>query len=526
MTSEKVPTEVAYEYGESGPTCLWGFQIYDSMPRTQWIKLGFAADQKLGLASRLFFNYHDCRRIPEPYHSSCESVATDYLRCLYKHIIESLKSKIGSSFDSMSLEFILTVPAMWPDKAKMTTLHCAEKAGFGGNGTIRLISEPEAAAMHALNVSNPHGLEVGDTVVLCDAGGGTVDLITFSIVEREPNLRLEEASGDGSLCGSTFLNRLFERFLESRLSSVPGWGRDTLDEAMQRFEMVIKRTFCGDVTQDSMIPVPGIADDSAAHIHRGRLRVSGQEMADLFKPILEEIHHLVDNQVKTSKKRVKALFLVGGFGQSPYLRRYLRDALPQDMEVLAPVDGWTAVVRGALMKSLGEISPLATKALVESRVARKHYGMIYQTKYEKDIHDRKKRYWSDFHGHYRIQVMEWFIQKGDEIKEAEPIKTTWHQHRLLSDGNFDSIHVTLYELDTPVEKKPSLYFDRRIKKHAVLNPNLDAIEKARIPVRLGQDDEEYYEVHFQIHATYFSAHCEYALWYEGKDHGSVRVDYA
>ncbi|KAK6812786.1 hypothetical protein RU639_011503 [Aspergillus parasiticus] len=462
------------------------------MPRIQWIKLEFAADQKLGLASRLSFNYHDCRRIPEPYHSSCESVATDYLLCLHKHIIESLKSKISSSFDSMSLEFILTVPAMWPDKAKMTTLHCAEIAGFGGNGTIRLISEPEAAAMHALNVSNPHGLEVGDTVVLCDAGGGTVDLITFSIVEREPNLRLkEEASGDGSLCGSTFLNRLFERFLESRLSSVPGWGRDTLDEAMQRFEMVIKRTFCGDVTQDSMIPVPGIADDSATHVHRGRLRVSGQEIADLFKPILEEIHHLVDNQVKTSKKRVKALFLVGGFGQSPYLRRYLRDALPQDMEVLAPVDGWTAV-----------------------------------TKYEKDIHDRKKRYWCDFYGHYRIQVMKWFIQKGDEIKETEPIKTTWHQHRLLSDGNFDSIHVTLYELDIPVEEKPPLYFDRRIKKHAVLNLNLDAIEKARIPVCLGQDDEEYYEVQFQIHATYFSAHCEYALWYEGKDHGSVRVDYA
>ncbi|KAE8339283.1 hypothetical protein BDV24DRAFT_152848 [Aspergillus arachidicola] len=412
-----------------------------------------------GLASRLSFNYHDCRRIPEPYHSSCESVATDYLRCLHKHIIESLKSKIGSSFDSMSLEFILTVPAMWPDKARMTTLHCAEIAGFGGNGTIRLISEPEAAAMHALNVSNPHGSEVGDTVVLCDAGGGTVDLITFSIVEREPNLRpKEEASGDGSLCGSTFLNRLFERFLESRLSSVPGWGRDTLDEAMQRFEMVIKRTFCGDVTQDSMIPVPGIADDSATHVHRGRLRVSGQEMADLFKPILEEIHHLVDNQVKTSKKRVKALFLVG------------------------------------------EISPLATKALVESRVARKHYGMIYQTKYEKDIHDRKKRYWCDFYGHYRSQVMKWFIQKGDEIKETEPIKTTWHQHRLLSDGNFDSIHVTLYELDIPVEEKPPLHFDRCIKKHA-----------ARIPVCLGQDDEEYYEVQFQIHATYFSAHCEYAL---------------
>ncbi|KAE8142110.1 hypothetical protein BDV38DRAFT_278289 [Aspergillus pseudotamarii] len=171
------------------------------MPRIQWIKLGFAADQKLGLASRLSLEYYDCRRVPEPYHSSSQDVATDYLRCLHKHIIEILKSKTGSSFDSIDLEFALTVPAMWPDKAKMTTLRCAENAGFGGNGTIRLISEPEAAAMHALSASNPHGLEVGDTVVLCDAGGGTVDLITFSIAERVPTLRLkEEASEDGSLC--------------------------------------------------------------------------------------------------------------------------------------------------------------------------------------------------------------------------------------------------------------------------------------------------------------------------------------
>ncbi|KAE8372050.1 hypothetical protein BDV26DRAFT_286274 [Aspergillus bertholletiae] len=435
MTSEKVPTEVAYEYGKSGTTCLWGFQIYDCMPHIQWIKLGFAGDRKFGLASRLSFNYHDRRRVPEPYHSSNEDVATDYLRCLYKHIIESLKSKIGSSFDGMSLEFVLNVPAMWPDKAKMTTLRYTEHAGFGENGTIRLISEPEAAAMHALNVANPHGLNVGDTVVLCDVGGG--------------------APGDGSLCGSTYLNRRFEKFLESQLSSIPGWGHGALDKAMQRFENVIKRTFCGDVTQDSMIPVPGIADDSAIHVHRGRLRVNGQELADLFKPILEEILYLVDNQVKTSKKR------------------YLRDALPQDMEVLTPVDGWTAVVRAALLKSLGEISPLATRASVESRVARKHYGLVYSEKYERNIHDRNKR--------------------GTSYVAA---------------GTFDSIRVTMYELDTPVEEKPPLYFNRHIKKHAKLNTGLDAIEKARIPVRAGYDNEEYYQIDYEIHATYFSAHCE------------------
>lgn len=113
--------------------------------------------------------------------------------------------------------------------------------------------------MHALHASNPHELEVSDTIVLCDAGGGTIDLITFPIVELGPKLRLkEEVSGNGALCGSTFLNKRFEKMLEERLASCPGWGRDTLEE---RFENFAKRTFNGAVHYDFNFPVPGIADN-------------------------------------------------------------------------------------------------------------------------------------------------------------------------------------------------------------------------------------------------------------------------
>lgn len=161
MTNEKVPTEVAYEYTQSGPKCLWGFQILDSMPRMQWIKLGLAPDQKLGIGSRLSSTYTDCCRVPVPYHSSPEKVVTDYLRSFREHIIQVLRSKVGRSFDHTALEFVITVPAMWPDWAKAKTLSCAEEAGFGKTSKIRIISEPEAAAMHALRASNPHGVERG-----------------------------------------------------------------------------------------------------------------------------------------------------------------------------------------------------------------------------------------------------------------------------------------------------------------------------------------------------------------------------
>lgn len=391
MTSEKVPSDIAYKYEQSRSICLWGFQIPDIMPRMQWLKLGFCPIQRLAVCSRLSFIYSDCRRIPNPYHASLEDVVTDYLRSLHEHTVNLLKSKIGSAFGGMVLEYVITVPVMWPENAKAKTLSCAEKAGLGEASKMRIISEPEAAAIHALRASNPHGLEIGDTIVICDAGGGTGDLITFTILELEPNLRLkEEAPGIGKLCGSTFLNRLFEEFLEQRLFSVPGWGRDTLDEALHRFETVAKRTFGSDINDYFMFPVPGLADNHQIGVHRGRLRVTGQEMKDLFFPILQEVYELVIGQIQASKNRVKYVFLVGGFGQNPYLRRYLRESI-SGVRILAPVDGWTAVVRGALSKALAESCYLTSNISVDFRMARKHHGLTSTVTFIPGFHDEMKK---------------------------------------------------------------------------------------------------------------------------------------
>ncbi|GKZ40442.1 hypothetical protein AbraIFM66951_000206 [Aspergillus brasiliensis] len=526
LTSEKVPSEVTYEYTRSGKKCLWGFQILDSMPRVQWIKLGLVPDHKLGIGSRLSTTYSDCRRIPVPYHSSPEDVVTDYLRCLREHALNILKLKLGSSMDSTGLEFVITVPAIWSDKAKMTTMSCAEKAGFGEASKVRIVSEPEAAAIHSLRASSPHGLEVGNTIVLCDAGGGTVDLITFTIIELSPNMRLkEEAPGTGSLCGSTFLNRRFEEMLDDRLSSLPGWDRDTLDEAMHRFETVAKRTFSGNADDDFMFPVPGIADSQEIGVRRGRFRVTGQEMQQLFLPILRDIEDLVEDQIETSAAQVKAIFLFGGFGQSPYLRTYLRQCFSPEVEVIAPVDGWTAVVRGALTKTLGEISDTGAKNFVDSRKARENYGMICSTEFISKVHDAKKKYWNAKEGKFYIDVMCWFVCKGDDIEEAKAIETRWSRSQLVEEGPFNSIRVTLYKLDKPMGEKPPMYFNRDVKKHATLEPTLSQIEKSRIPTCRGADGELYYTILFQIHAVYYSAHCEYTLWYEDHEYGSVKADY-
>lgn len=102
---------------------------------------------------------------------------------------------------------------------------------MGSGSSLHIISEPEAAAMYALDVMDPHNIEIGDTFVLCDAGGGTVDLISYTVSELRPILKIFEASpGSGLLCGSSFLNRIFQRFLETKLSGEPNWDADVLEE--------------------------------------------------------------------------------------------------------------------------------------------------------------------------------------------------------------------------------------------------------------------------------------------------------
>lgn len=123
------------------------------------------------------------------------------------------------------------MPAVWSPAAQAKTRACAQKAGMGLGSALHVISEPEAAAMYALDAMDPHNIKVRDTFVLVDAGGGTVDLISYTVTTLKPSLQITEASpGSGSLCGSSFLNRIFQKFLKDRFESDDTWDDDVLEE--------------------------------------------------------------------------------------------------------------------------------------------------------------------------------------------------------------------------------------------------------------------------------------------------------
>jgi hypothetical protein len=88
------------------------------------------------------------------------------------------------------------------------------------------------------NLTAP-SLDVGNTFVVCDAGGGTVDLISYEIVRRYPKLEIKEAAGGtGGKCGSSLLNKRFRRYLKQEFGEAYWREHTRLAEALDEFERV------------------------------------------------------------------------------------------------------------------------------------------------------------------------------------------------------------------------------------------------------------------------------------------------
>ena len=55
------------------------------------------------------------------------------------------------------------------------------------------------------------------------------------------------------------------------------------------------------------------------------MTLTGAEVEAIFDPVVKEVLNLVTSQIKAAKRHVKDVVLVGGFGQSAYLRDAIRE---------------------------------------------------------------------------------------------------------------------------------------------------------------------------------------------------------
>lgn len=74
---------------------------------------------------------------------------------------------------------------------KRLTSTLGQAAEGAGIHPVIMIKEPEAAALYAAK-SFSFALQANDAFVVCDAGGGTVDLISYEVEAIRPILQVKE----------------------------------------------------------------------------------------------------------------------------------------------------------------------------------------------------------------------------------------------------------------------------------------------------------------------------------------------
>jgi len=170
----------------------------------------------------------------------------------------------------------------------------------------------------------------------------TVDLASFTIETRTPYINLVGAGGGGSggLCGSSFLNRIFDTYLRTKLQGYPRWTDRLHQMALKEFE-TRKQTFAG--TKPFKVHVEGHHSNDPRHgINDSLLEISAAELkTEIFKPVIDKIKTLVRSQIDKTVNDgtpVKAVLLAGGFGKNPYLLAQLKEMVAGDGIVVTVVE--------------------------------------------------------------------------------------------------------------------------------------------------------------------------------------------
>ncbi|OAA68266.1 hsp70 family chaperone [Niveomyces insectorum RCEF 264] len=450
----KAPTELYYDDGHIS----WGYDIPADADPVQWFKLLLLKDEDLGYELRNSEYVRRCRRMLEDTGKTATDLVADYLRLLWEHVIDTIcRDRGDAAVDGMTFHVVLTVPAIWKGYARQRMEDAVAQAGIldrraAGKTELSFVTEPEAAALATL-YNNPNPSKQGDVFIICDAGGGTVDLISYNVTRAAPVVMEEAVEGTGGLYGSIFIDEAFEKMSQRRLGAKwSNLSKTGVKELVKgEWQQAIKPQYKSQANSKRQytVGIPAEAFSSKAdltdfskepHIKMGRFHLTGDHIEKLFAYSFEGIDKLIDEQIAEVKKKKKLLvtdiILVGGLGASPYLYQHLKQRHGPKINVLQSTGTkpWTAICRGAVYKGFykalktggsGEDNRLLMEPPIQiaSTVSRFSVGLCFSQIYNEAYHKIEDRYWDDKEEVYFAgRQMEWYLRKGSSVKTLAPIR--------------------------------------------------------------------------------------------------------
>jgi len=188
--------------------------------------------------------------------------------------------------------------------------------------------------------------------------------------------------------------------------------------------------------------------------------------------------------------------------------------------VLQPPNAWTAVVRGAVMKGISQNSSAPEWGVV-SRYCRGNYGLRLTKTWLPGMRSDHIA-WDAYEGEFTTTVAEWAIKRGDKLQESSSKSFSLYRNVPL---NSNMVFRTSIYFSPAEGSQAPYYIDDTCRQHVLLTADLSGIPKSNFILKLGQNTEFYYQVHYSIEATFYSAEFKFELMYGGKKYATVTANW-
>ncbi|CAG8597322.1 8382_t:CDS:10, partial [Paraglomus occultum] len=383
-------TNTALLYDESWNVLKWGAAAYLGRPRAK------DAERARQLKPVELFKLHLGDIQPEekpqlPPGLDFKKAISDYLAELWQCTKEILEKRWPTVSMSEEVLKILTIPAEFNENTKAVMRNCAANAGIidhVDSPLLEFTTEPEAAAIDCLaKVEDHYDLEPGDSFLIVDCGGGTIDLTIRTLLQGKRISEITERTG--GFFGSTHIDRAFSLYLARKVNLAA--FRELKDNYYYQYQQII-RNFC----EKAKIPFNGDEDEFEPYSldidrtcpalktimkqmnvpeveqledDKWTIDVEFEEIKEFFDKTIVQILGLIEQQLASAKCRVSAMFLVGGFGESQYLLSKIRENFSDRVPTIAvPAQPIIAIARGAVAYGLD-------MRVVQTRVLKWTYGI-------------------------------------------------------------------------------------------------------------------------------------------------------
>ncbi|KAI8935379.1 hypothetical protein NX059_007962 [Plenodomus lindquistii] len=395
--------------------------------------------------------------------SKKEEVIRDLLTCYLQHTKHVLRQYYGLE-DTSTVEVTFCVPVCWDPSANAVMSACLQHAlkdvGLGTSAethyNLFMVNEAEAAATYTLT-SSLSSYKSKEVFLLLDCGGGTTDVGVYEIsLDRPFRLGRQINPTTGAVCGSGNLNQAFYEFAMTHLqhATLDGTSVEHIieTEIMPVFESTLKRSFSfKDKDQPGVcypFRVRGLRKmEDNSRIKRDAFVLSFDDMKALFMPSLTTIADLMKRQIQRTLRsgiRLSKVVVAGGFGDSPALKEFLREAL-EDINkdygtdtklVTAPQNtGAAGVALGALLRA-------TDKGHGPAKVPCQSIGIYHHVRNEPetygaevlDQHEDEWEYCPQDGFMYIKNTLHWIVKKGVGKPEAVH-KYSWECLHIFSPAN-------------------------------------------------------------------------------------------